>query len=43
MPVDWTVDFQDFHPTNVDFSKKVLQQSIYDQKSIVDLKASECP
>jgi hypothetical protein len=20
--VDWTVDFQDFHPTKVDFSKK---------------------
>jgi hypothetical protein len=36
--VDQTVDFQNFHPTTVDFSKKVSQQSIYDQKSTVDLE-----
>jgi hypothetical protein len=34
-----TVDFQNFHPTTVDFSKKVSQQSIYAQKSTVDFKA----
>jgi hypothetical protein len=39
--VDRPVDFQDFHPTTVDFSKEILQQSIYDEKSTVDFKA--CP
>jgi hypothetical protein len=41
--VDRPVDFSKKNPSTVDFSKKILQQSIYDQKSTLDVYKQKTP